>query len=344
MRTVIAYNERHREHYRNGHVERPGRLDAVMTHLEKDPTWRRLRRIQAEPASPGDLLLVHAEEHVRSVREACDQGRRRLDPDTYVTDASFGVALEAVGCTVAVTREVLDGKAHRGLAAVRPPGHHASSTRSMGFCLFSNAALAARWAQREAGLDRVLVVDFDVHHGNGTQEIFYEDPSVAFMSVHQSPFYPGTGRADERGEGPGVGATTNVPLPSGTGDAAYERVFRRILRPIAQSFDPELILLSAGYDAHWKDPLGGMRLTTAGFGRLVREIAEWADACCDGRLVALMEGGYDADALAFSVAATLEVMHDPDAVVRDPIGEAPGKDLNIDDYLDEVAAFFAADG
>lgn len=343
MRTAVAYNESHRAHHRAGHVERPERLDAVMTRLEKNPTWRKLRRIRAEPASPRDLFLVHHEEHVRRVREASERGHGRLDPDTYVTDASYGVALDAVGCALAVTREVLDGKARRGFAAVRPPGHHASSSRSMGFCLFSNAAVTARWAQREAGLDRVLIVDFDVHHGNGTQDIFYEDPSVAFMSVHQAPFYPGTGRADERGAGAGEGMTTNVPLPSGSGDAAYERVFRSILRPIARTVDPELIVLSAGYDGHWKDPLGGMRLTTAGFGALVRELVEWADAWCDGRLVALMEGGYDADALAFSVAATVEVMHDPEAVVRDPIGSAPGKDLDVDDYLRELAAYLAPD-
>ncbi|MEX0601061.1 MAG: histone deacetylase [Rhodothermales bacterium] len=342
MRTVIAYNESHREHFSPGHVERPERLDAVMTRLEKNPTWKYLRRIDAAPATERDLLLVHASEHVRAVRDAAERGPTRLDPDTYVTPASYRAALDAAGCAVSVTRAVLDGHAARGFAAIRPPGHHATADRAMGFCLFSNASIAARWAQNEAGVDRVLIVDFDVHHGNGTQDIFYEDPRVAYVSVHQSPLYPGTGQLRECGRGAGDGTTYNVPVPSGTGDAAYERIFGSILRPLALRFRPELILLSAGYDAHWKDPLGGLRLTTSGFASIAREIASWSDVCCDGRLVALMEGGYDADALASSVAATVEVLYDPEADVADPIGPPPGSDMDVDAYLDDVAAHLGA--
>lgn len=340
-RTVLAYNESHRDHFSPSHVERPERLDAVVTRLERNPTWRCVRRIETTPASVDDLLLVHTEDHVRAVREACERGGGRLDPDTYVTGASYRAALDAAGCVLGVTKEVVEGRAASGFAAVRPPGHHATPSRAMGFCLFSNAAVAARWAQRHGGVDRVLIVDFDVHHGNGTQDVFYEDPSVAYMSVHQSPFYPGTGSVQERGHGPAEGTTTNVPLPSGAGDEAYARVFRSMLRTAALAFEPDLILLSAGYDAHWKDPLGGMRVTVHGFAEMVREILEWSALCCGGRLAAVLEGGYDVEALAACAAATVELMTDPEAEIRDPIGAPPGSDLDVGDYLDEVAAYLA---
>ena len=339
-KVVIAYNESHRKHQSAGHVERPKRLDAVMTRLEKNPGWRRTERIDASPASVDDLHLVHVAEHVHAVQEACRTGRR-LDADTYVTKHSFGAALDALGCVLAATDAVCNGRGPSGFAAVRPPGHHATPSRSMGFCLFSNAAVAARWAQQHHEIPRVLVVDIDVHHGNGTQDVFYEDPTVMYMSTHQSPFYPGTGLAHERGHGAGEGTTLNVPLPSGTGDDAFLRVYRDVLRPHALRFDPDLIILSAGYDAHWKDLLGGMRLSTTGFAAIVREVKDWARTCCDGRIVGVLEGGYHVDALAESVAATIDVMHGDEADVVDSFQRPPGSDLDVDDYLTGVAAFFS---
>jgi acetoin utilization deacetylase AcuC-like enzyme len=213
----------------------------------------------------------------------------------------------------------------------------------MGFCLFSNVAIATRWAQSVAGVGRVLIVDFDVHHGNGTQDIFYEDTDVMYMSVHQAPFYPGSGDADERGTGDAVESTVNVPLQAGAGDDVYLYVFREILRPRALHFDPELIFISAGYDAHWKDPLGGMQMTTKGFAELVRELSEWADTCCDGRLIAALEGGYHLNALAHSVIATLDVLNDGAAHVEDPIGSAPGEAPPLEHFLRRLDDFFSID-
>ena len=329
MNIALAYNESHRGHHASGHVEQPRRLDAVINEIEKASTWRSLTRVQTEPASLEMLSLVHTAAHVEHVVASVRKGSRGLDPDTYITADSLDAALEGIGCLTAVVREVVEGRYETGFAAIRPPGHHATATRSMGFCLFNNVAVAARWAQRELGIGRVLIVDFDVHHGNGTQDIFYEDGSVMYMSAHQSPFYPGTGDLTERGAGDGLGTTVNVPLPAGTGDATFEAVFQEILRPIALDFGPELILASAGYDSHWKDLLGGMRVTTRGFAHVTRELLDWARICCDGRLVAALEGGYHIEALARSVVATLQVMADPDVEVTDVIGKPPGEDAVV---------------
>lgn len=338
MPIAFAWNRSHASHAAAHHVERPERLDAVLRRLEGASVRRHMLSVDYRRAPVKVLHLVHTEEHVRSVVEAVERGFDRLDPDTYVTAQSLDCALDAVGALLAVTRHVLDGKAPTGFAAVRPPGHHATADRSMGFCLFSNVAVAARWAQHEAGVGRVLIVDFDVHHGNGTQDIFYDDPSVMYMSIHQAPFYPGTGAAHERGGEGAEGSTINIPLPGGTGDAAYRDVLRNILRPIAQRFRPELIMLSAGYDAHWKDLLGGMHVSTRGFADVVRELRQWADAWCDGRIVAVLEGGYHLDALAHSVHATLDVLHDAEADVGDPFGDVPDEDTDVKDYLVDIAS------
>ncbi len=341
MPIAFAHNETHADHRTDRHVERPERLDSILRLLDEVPVRRHVRTVDFDRAGLDLLALVHAERHVAEVVEAVQMGYDRLDADTYLTAGSLNAALDAVGALIEVTNTVVHGGAKSGFAAIRPPGHHATPNRSMGFCLFSNVAVAARWAQHEAGVGRVLVVDYDVHHGNGTQDVFYDDPSVTYMSVHQSPFYPGTGAAHERGADEAVGTTINVPLPASADDEAYLRVFRNVFRPLALRFDPELIMLSAGYDAHWKDPLGGMRVTVHGFAALVREISSWADACCDGRLVAALEGGYDLDALARSVVATLDVLHDPEAGVEDPLGEPPGNPPNLDDYLEEIEAIFS---
>ncbi len=338
MPIAFAWNESHENHRAPHHVERPERLRAVLQRLEGASIRPHLLPVDYDRAPLELVHLVHTEEHVRFVVGAGERGFDRLDPDTYITKSSVRAALDAVGALLAVTKAVLDGKTASGFAAVRPPGHHATPDHSMGFCLFSNVAIAARWAQRVAGLGRVLIVDFDVHHGNGTQDVFYDDPSVMYMSVHQAPFYPGTGAAHERGTGQAEGSTINIPLPRGTGDAGYGRVFREILRPVARRFRPEIIFLSSGYDAHWKDLLGGMHVSTRGFADIMRELRGWANESCDGRIVSTLEGGYHLDALAHSVHATLDVLHDIEADVDDPIGVAPDEDTDIKNYLVDVAS------
>ncbi len=216
----------------------------------------------------------------------------------------------------------MKGEVDNAYCLVRPPGHHAVAESAMGFCLFNNVAVAARYAIDRHGLERVMIIDYDVHHGNATQEMFYEDPRVLYFSIHQAPFYPGTGLSDERGEGEGLGTTINVPLPATTGYETYEPVFRQVMAPAADRFDPQLIFVSAGFDAHWKDPLGGMYLSTAGFAKLTGIIIELAKDLCHGRLVFVQEGGYDLHAMAGCVATCVNLLLGDDAAV-DSLGPAP---------------------
>jgi acetoin utilization deacetylase AcuC-like enzyme len=341
MRTAFAHNPPHEAHFQRGHVERPERLEAILALVSEDPALEKaLVRPRAGPVDLDVARLVHTDAYLRRLETAVGAGGARLDPDTYATAESLAVALEGLGALLAATRAVLDGEAENGFAAVRPPGHHATPGAAMGFCLLSNVAVAARRAQRRYGVERVLIVDFDVHHGNGTQDAFYEDPNVLVASTHQHPLYPGTGALRERGAGAGDGATINLPLPPRTGDEGYLRAFRRVLRPLARRFRPELILLSAGYDAHWRDPLSDMHLSVEGFGRLVLEVMEWADAWCENRLVAALEGGYDAGALAHGVRATLRLLQDPSAGVEDPFGPPRAPDADVTAYLADAAGFF----
>ena len=293
-----------------GHPERPGRLDAVRDGLRDAGLETRLIAGVPRAATTEDLLRVHTEEHV--ARVAASSGRHvRFDPDTVAGPRSYQAALLAAGTVVDAVDRVLAGEADRAFCAVRPPGHHAEADRAMGFCLFNNVAVGAAHALAR-GLSRVLIVDWDVHHGNGTQAIFYEDPRVLYVSSHAYPFYPGTGALDDMGEGKGVGFTVNLPLPGGTGDRQYARLYRDVVGPIGNAFAPQLVLVSVGFDPHALDPLAGMQVTERGFAELTDvclAIAEWG---CEGRAVFVLEGGYDLGAIAASTAA----------VVRRLLGEA----------------------
>ena len=279
-----------------GHPERPERAE-VFDQVAAD--WQDAGGRVAAPraATREELLRVHDAAHVDAM--AATSGRAvMLDPDTFTSPESYEVARLAAGAATSAVDAVLEGDpGTRAFALVRPPGHHAERGRAMGFCFFNNVAVAAAHA-RARGVARVAVVDYDVHHGNGTQHSFYDDPNVLFISSHQYPYYPGTGAAGETGNGAGRGFTVNLPLAAGATDADYERVFAEVGFPVLRQFRPELILISAGFDAHADDPLGGMRLTAAEFVRLTTAIAAVADECCEGRIVALTEGGYDLKALA----------------------------------------------
>ena len=286
-----------------GHPERPERLDAVRLGLAESGLADDLLPLPARPATREELLRVHTEAHVD--RLAAAAGRRaRIDPDTAMSPRSHEAAVRAAGCVVEAVESVLDGRMDRAFCSVRPPGHHATPGRAMGFCLFNNVAVAAA-AALARGLSRVAVIDIDVHHGNGTQEAFWRDPRVLFVSSHQFPFYPGTGSLDELGQGDGRGFTVNLPLPAGTGDAEYAVAYREIVEPVGRAFDPELVLVSAGFDAHRDDPLGGMAVSARGFAEMMDVCLGVASGAARGRLVAVLEGGYDLDGLASSAAATV---------------------------------------
>jgi acetoin utilization deacetylase AcuC-like enzyme len=302
------------QHKTGAHPERPARLRAVTARLEHEHLPARCHPGSYQPLTVEAVEKVHAPHVVRSVGIMVEQGGGRLDPDTVVSPASFQVALAAAGACVSAVDAVLRGDDNNALCLVRPPGHHATPTRSMGFCLFNNIALAANHALTAHALDRVLIVDWDVHHGNGTQDVFYADPRVLFFSIHRFGygFYPGTGDADETGEGPGLGYTLNVPVryPTAQPDEQvrrdYQAAFRHALEKAAHKIKPQLVLISAGFDAHALDPIGSLGLEVEDFVGLTRQVLDVARSHCQGRVVSCLEGGYNLDVLAESVQAHLE--------------------------------------
>lgn len=298
-----------------GHPEHQGRLPAMVNAIYRDTPAliEVLLQREAEPVGVDELLRVHSPEHVERVREAVAEAERSgsqvsLDSDTVVSAASWEAALAAAGCAVSAVRLVLDGEATTAFAGSRPPGHHATRDRAMGFCLFNNVAVAARWAQAERGVGRVLIIDWDVHHGNGTQDIFYTDPSVYYLSLHLSPHYPGTGGAEERGEGAGLGTTLNLPLAAGTTGAEYRRLFEDALEEVLAGFAPELVLISAGFDCLAGDPLGGLGLEPADLHALTRLVVERTQATAGGRVVAVLEGGYAPPRLGSGVVDVIRAL------------------------------------
>jgi acetoin utilization deacetylase AcuC-like enzyme len=292
----------------NGHPERPERLRAAQAALAESPWAASQLLVRPRDATTEELTRVHTPGYVEALHRIA--GRHgHLDADTYFSPGSLVAALRAAGGALSMVDALVDGAAPFGLALVRPPGHHARPGAAMGFCLLNNVAVAAAHA-RSRGAARVAIVDWDVHHGNGTQEMFYEDPSVLYVSLHQFPFYPGTGSAEESGGGEGTGTTVNVPLSAGADGAVYQAAFDRIVCPALAEFDPDLVLISAGFDAHERDPLASMRLTSATYGALTRSLMRTLPRGAAGRLALVLEGGYDLEGLRGSLLATLEALHD----------------------------------
>ncbi|MDQ2712851.1 MAG: histone deacetylase [Acidobacteriota bacterium] len=284
-----------------GHPEQPARYTALMNGLQSSGLLLKLVRLPGRSATEDELALVHTRDYIALVEREVAENRRQLSTgDTPIDAHSANVARLAAGCALSAVDAVFDGQVQNAFCAVRPPGHHASTARGMGFCLFNSVAAAARYAQKARGAERVLIVDWDVHHGNGTQDIFYTDGSVLFFSTHQSPWYPGTGSATERGEGAGEGRTINCPLPAGSGSTKIFTAFRDQLLPAAEAFRPDLILLSAGFDSRVGDPLGQFLLTDADFHELTGIVTNLAAQYCSGRLVSVLEGGYSLDGLALA--------------------------------------------
>jgi acetoin utilization deacetylase AcuC-like enzyme len=308
MRTGIVTDQSFLAHETgSGHPERADRLRAIGRWLDANPAPARVP-LEARDATLQELVRVHSPQHVEAVEVSAHFPRYAFDADTPVSPGSYAAARRAAGAVLTLVDEVMKGGIDNGFAFVRPPGHHAERDRAMGFCLFNNVAVAAAHLREAHGLERVLVVDWDVHHGNGTQHAFYADPRVLFVSSHQYPFYPGTGAAREVGAGEGEGFTLNLPFPAGYGDAQYVQAFVDVVEPVARRFLPQFVLVSAGFDAHRRDPLAGMDVTEGGFAQLARLLLQVARDICGNRLVAVLEGGYDPEALTRSVAAVLREM------------------------------------
>lgn len=328
-KTGIVYHPDFFLHTRDGHPERKERLQAILTLLREEGLFERVEQLAPLPASAEDVEKVHTRTMISHIRDLCARHKSQLDADTYLTPESYDVALLSAGAALTAMRAVLRGKLDVCFSLGRPPGHHAEPNQAMGFCLFNNIAIAARLAREEFGLSRVLILDWDVHHGNGTQRTFYHDPGVLFISVHQSPAYPNTGHIHETGEGPGRGYNVNIPLPPGCGDPEYNRVFTEIIRPVADRYKPELIMVSAGQDIYHDDPLASMRVSYQGFANLARHVREMAEAHCGGKVVLCLEGGYNLRGQAEAVITALAELGNWGRPVKDE--PAPPSDPMYDD-------------
>ncbi len=331
MTTAYVTHSRYTEHHLAGHPEHAGRIRAVWAELDKAGLTERMNKIEASPVDEQWISTVHTPKYLELlhwVDQHPPQGVHHLDPDTYAGATTFEIAKLSAGGVVQAVDEVLSGKAKNALAAVRPPGHHAMPEHAMGFCLLGNVPIATRYAQRKFSIERVMIVDFDVHHGNGTEAMLYDDPTTLFISSHQYPFYPGTGATSDTGIGNGTGYTINIPLEAGHGDKSYADFYEQIIWPAAERFQPELIIVSAGFDAHWLDPIAGMRLSLNGYAHLTRELIRMADKLCGGKIVFAMEGGYNLDALSHGIVNVAHALLGDDNI-SDPLG-AP-KDTNEPD-------------
>jgi acetoin utilization deacetylase AcuC-like enzyme len=333
LTTAYCYDPLYLEHNLPGHPENRARLERVIQTLAGDGLLARMTPVAPRPVELGPLARVHRQSYIAALKDFAEGGGGHIDADTYVAPRSYDAALLAAGGAAELVRAVLAGRVRNGTALVRPPGHHATRARGMGFCLFNNVAAAAMSALMEPGVSRVLIVDWDVHHGNGTQDIFYDSPQVLFFSTHQFPYYPGSGAVHEIGAGAGKGYTVNVPLPAGVGDQGFARVYADALTPVAERFHPDLILVSAGYDAHWDDPLAGLRLSLGGYWGLAQTVVALAERLCGGRLVMMLEGGYNLDVLSRGVADTCRALLGDAVPGLDPLGASPAPERDVADVL-----------
>ena len=301
-RTGLIRDNAYLEHITSDfHPEHPDRLRAIYSILEDQELQGKTAVLEAREATAEEIQWIHTESYYQKIESTRDCGHRQLDPDTHVSSQSYRAAKLAAGGLCVLVDAACSGQIRNGFALVRPPGHHAEAGRGMGFCIYNNVAIAARYAQNRGLAEKVLIVDWDLHHGNGTQHSFESDPSILYFSSHQFPYYPGTGRPDETGIGKAEGYTVNVPLPGGQGDEDFIRIYQEILEPIATQFKPDLVLVSAGFDTYYRDPLGGMGVTEDGFAEITRILMRIADACCQGKIVLTLEGGYHLEGLAQSV-------------------------------------------
>lgn len=325
MKTAFHYDPDYSQHTISGHPEHAGRLEAIYHYLQEGKLLNDLLTIDKRHATTEELLSVHSRSYLDLMARTTElTSPTMLGPDTYILPVSYDLARRAVGATLNAVDMVMGEEAKNALLCVRPPGHHATPSQAMGFCLLSTIAIAAQYARNSHGAKRVAIVDFDVHHGNGTQDALYDDEHILFISSHQSPLYPGTGQINEIGSGQGRGATINIPLRPGTGDTGIQQVYEALVLPALRRFQPDLILISAGFDAHWRDPLANLQLSLTGFAQLSQMLKAAAEDLCAGRMIAVTEGGYDLDALRYGVGNLLRILKDQAEQVEDPLGKMKG--------------------
>lgn len=311
------------------HPENPERLKAILDLISERNILDKLIKIEPEEIDLKELEITHIPFYIEEVKRISSKGDGNLDADTYVCRETYRIALLAAGGVVKATYSVIEKKLENAVALIRPPGHHAEKDRGMGFCIFNNVAIAANFAKR-MGLNKILIVDWDLHHGNGTQNIFYEDEKVLYFSIHQYPYYPGTGAIQEIGKGKGKGYTINVPILSGCGDSDYQYIFEEILIPVAEKYKPEIVFVSAGFDAHYLDPLGGMQLSCKGYEKLTEIIKNIAEKFSGGKIVVALEGGYNLDALANSVLFVINSLAELEIELKDFF---PLKEKEVSPYV-----------
>jgi len=333
--TGIIFDPVFLKHDQPGHPENSKRLESIIGGLKEKNLLDKVNQIKSRLAKIDEFAICHNKEYVKYVKEFCEKGGGYLDPDTYSNKYSFIAAGTAVGSSIDFTNEVIKGNLKNGFALLRPPGHHALANRSMGFCLFGNIAIAAKAALTQPGINKVAIVDFDVHHGNGTQALVGDDPNILFISTHQYPFYPGTGSIREIGYGDAEGSIVNIPLQAGVGDEGFKSVYEKIVTPSLERFKPDLILVSAGYDAHWDDPLANLNLSLTGFNWISRELIKAAEKICAGKIVFFLEGGYNLQVLGNGVANTIRGLLG-DEFFEDPIGKSNNPEPDIEKLITEL--------
>ncbi|MDH3269597.1 MAG: histone deacetylase [Ignavibacteria bacterium] len=333
--TGIVYDPIFLKHDQPGHPETAKRLESIISLLKEKDLMQKVVEIKSRQTETDEITLYHSKDYVEYVSEFCEKGGGYLDPDTYSNKYSFTAAATAVGSCIDLTKSVINGELKNGFALLRPPGHHALTNRSMGFCLFGNIAIAAKVALTQPGIRKVAIVDIDVHHGNGTQALVGDDPNILFISTHQYPYYPGTGRIREIGHGDSEGTIVNIPLQAGVGDEGFKMVYEKVINPCIERFNPDLILISAGYDAHWDDPLADLNLSLTGYNWISRELVKYAGRVCGGKIVFFLEGGYNLVVLQYGVTNTIRGLMGIE-LCDDPLGQSKTPEPDIKKLISEL--------
>ena len=333
--TAIIYDTVFLKHDHPGHPESAGRLEAIMKKITDSGLIKILLQLNSLPATIEEVKLCHSKDYIERVRDVCNKGGGFLDPDTYTTEHSYDAAMTAVGSLIEMTNMVINGQIKNGFALLRPPGHHALKDRAMGFCVFGNVAITAKAALQNNEIKKVAIVDIDVHHGNGTQALVEDNSDILYISTHQYPFYPGTGGLTEIGRGRYEGTLMNIPLPPHVGDNGFTKIYSEAVLPKIEKFHPDLLFVSAGYDAHWDDPLANMGLSLSGYSWISEELVKISEKLCDSKIVFTLEGGYNLKALSYGVDNSIRVLlglKDYD----DPIGNSPYQEPDISTLIKEL--------